>query len=921
MKEFCTLLNEIRNSTVMELSGDLNKVSLILNNTNRYVRSFDNIIFDGGNEPYIIEIVARLLRFLRRQNYLNEHNKVNEQYVTQLRQITMYLFLNTDVSFRYDLSRVVHVKHLLSTAPQLSKCLLLNCIWGLDLDRFLYEIVSNTPLWFSMQFLDQTISSLRYAKPYEVLERTESLVRSICLAIGRTDCDWQKIDRNRYVDHQRTLGKMCDHVAELLCFYNTPDSSKFQGWSKVRKHTYFGYVLWHLFKMVLTGLKLSDRRPQPKPLDGSMAMYELVIEPDRQNTPPTPPASALYSGPTEQALLKITTCLLNTLETCIMHVSIERFVCWADIDLFTNKETGTLQQLIGESAYRVSELLLSSKNNRQHSVLTHLAQFALRPRTLAEQASTMTLGQLMTKIEESATATQRMVYLNEFVKRGEQVLGNAECLAVLEQHKALLTGGHVRLMIEYDARDTVGDEMMDEDDVPDERVKLRELILLVVPNLPSRQFHSLVTFTIDTFGTDFDRYKQENFSSSLVAFINRMGSGPSDGAAGRTMQRNTGATLQLLIFQCPTTIFTSIVNFVYDLRGPGMEYYVDAIIAIIERQRPIAARYIWQHLESILVTDLNICKTNALKYFAQRIYEIELYEREAFFRQLLLRGIEKAYESKNLLALEELLSLFNSTWKKLLTVYRAPSKEMVRIVARETAVQLGQLTADLRAGLVNSNPKGINALSLAIELLVPTLSVLERLCNDADIENVQKVAKSEWPLATQYYFQVYLKPKPRTEDSEQKSKSFAEFLYDEVLVPKVSSDNAIRSFLVQILPQCVQSEVLFLAQDEMLRPQLFNAVETLLDEWLKRKEVEGNLHFPIHWLTNYNACLKLTFPSSDNVEPDQKCQNRTECLALKKAFLELMGRFGKNFDDNGEGNHQVYTLLATVEQELAMLEH
>ncbi|ETN63097.1 hypothetical protein AND_005198 [Anopheles darlingi] len=524
--------------------------------------------------------------------------------------------------------------------------------------------------------------------------------------------------------------------------------------------------------MVLTGLKLSDRRPQPKPLDGSMAMYELVIEPDRQNTPPTPPASALYSGPTEQALLKITTCLLNTLETCIMHVSIERFVCWADIDLFTNKETGTLQQLIGESAYRVSEMLFSSKNNRQHCVLTHLAQFALRPRTLAEQASTMTLGQLMTKIEESATATQRMVYLNEFVKRGEQVLGNAECLAVLEQHKALLTGGHVRLMIEYDARDTVGDEMMDEDDVPDERVKLRELILLVVPNLPSRQFHSLVTFTIDTFGTDFDRYKQENFSSSLVAFINRMGSGPSDGAAGRTMQRNTGATLQLLIFQCPTTIFTSIVNFVYDLRGPGMEYYVDAIIAIIERQRPI-----------VHATYGNILSP----YF------------------------------KNLLALEELLSLFNSTWKKLLTVYRAPSKEMVRIVARETAVQLGQLTADLRAGLVNSNPKGINALSLAIELLVPTLSVLERLCNDADIENVQKVAKSEWPLATQYYFQVYLKPKPRTEYSEQKSKSFAEFLYDEVLVPKVSSDIAIRSFLVQILPQCVQSEALFLAQDEMLR--------------------------------------------------------------------------------------------------------
>lgn len=68
MKEWSDLLREIEkfsdHDDEMEFCEDFAKLQMIFNHTNQFVRTFDKIVFHGGNEPYIIEIVARWVSFV-----------------------------------------------------------------------------------------------------------------------------------------------------------------------------------------------------------------------------------------------------------------------------------------------------------------------------------------------------------------------------------------------------------------------------------------------------------------------------------------------------------------------------------------------------------------------------------------------------------------------------------------------------------------------------------------------------------------------------------------------------------------------------------------------------------------------------------------------------------------------------------------
>uniref|UniRef100_A0A182ITW9 Uncharacterized protein n=1 Tax=Anopheles atroparvus TaxID=41427 RepID=A0A182ITW9_ANOAO len=746
MKHLVDVLDEIKNTAVeMEFCEDFNKLQAILNNTNRLVRSFDKIVFDSGNEPYIIEIVARLLKYLRIRNYLDRENKVNKQHETELRKITMYLLLNTDVSFRYDLSQDSRVSHLLNSLPQMSKCLLLNCIWGLDLDRFLYEMISYAPLWFSMQFLDQAIVSLKYAKPYEALERVESMVRAIYFAICRTDCDWRKIDRNRYVDQQRTLSRMFDFVADLLRYFNTPDAAKFEGWSKLRKHRYFGFVLKHLFSMTSACMELYFGKPafSVKP---EMSVYELVND---RHVPKE--ATAEFSQPSENALTKINNCLLNTLETCIMHVSIDRFLYWAEIDLFREgEEPVTLQQVIGESAYRLSEDLRANKQIH-HSIVRHLTQFAMRPKTLAEKATTMTLGMLMLRIDSANSVDERCIYLNEFVSRSERVFGNAECLETVEQYWSLLEGSHVRLMIEYDTREPIGEDLMEEDDVPEERLKLRALILKTVDTLPAKDFHHLVTFTLDTFGTTFSRYQQPDLAEKLIELINRLRDATSSPVHGGSGLSAAGLpNVQQLLFQAPATFYAKLTRSLYDSSAAN-EQYVDAIVAIIVRHKAIAQHFMREHLETLLTVNFELLHSPMLGQLVSKLYKVELFEPHYFIEQFLLKGIGESFTKQNFVALYELLKLASVVWLPYISTV-AKGKEAATIQSQLMLKGVACMV-DIIGGLRGSiwqqtahETDQIMLVAMGIEFLEKTLKQLQKVASDE--EKIQTFLKRVFPQCT-----------------------------------------------------------------------------------------------------------------------------------------------------------------------------
>uniref|UniRef100_A0A182LS57 Uncharacterized protein n=1 Tax=Anopheles culicifacies TaxID=139723 RepID=A0A182LS57_9DIPT len=866
MGDLLALLNDIKNNkNIMEFCEDFHQLQIILNAVNQYIHPFDKIVFDSGNGPYIIEVVARLLKYLRVQNYLNAENKVNVQYEPQLRRITMYLLLNTDVSFRYDLIQEPRVNHLLNSLPQLTKCLLMNCIWGLDLDRFFYEMLRYAPLWFSMQFIDQAIVSLKYGKPHEVLTRIESMVCAIYFAMCRTDVDWQNVNRGEYVNHQRTLARMSDYVGEMLRFVNTPEASKFEGWSKLRKHRYFGFVLKHMFSMTMACLDLYFRKPAI-PVDPAMSVYQLMddLHVDK-------PAPIEYSQATVGTLLKINHFLLNTLEICIMHVSLECFCYWAEIDLFKDgQESVTLQQIIGESAYRLCEELNSHKHFR-HSIVRHLTQFALRPKTLAEKAATLTLGSLMTRFEAADSVEERMAYLNEFVNRGEQVFDNAECLEVIEQYSDLLTGAHLRLMIEFDKSTPVEDA-----ELSDERVKLRELVLRTVANLPACEFQHVLTYIANTHGKQFSWYDYSDLVPAVIQLVNRL----QKPAVGNTSEV---PNVQKQLFQSPDTFFNTLIMSLIRMAPNGnQDLLVDAIVNIIMRYKTIAKLHLRDHLKLLLVTELSVCSSPALSRFAQKLYEINLFPAHEYVEQFLLKGLKEAFEQMHQAALQALLALMANVWPgycaKKLKDHEATVRKQTLL--KEAATQLTLISDRMRYDypppsfdangpiMRNYRLRAMALVSMATKQLVLTLDQLMMELTAEDAEKFLRELKEMVYNFTKHYLHDRLQKLPTvatlTKSTTQQVEMAAarkKKLHTSLFSPdyfagkapaKDAGEDSIANYVVQILTQCTQEEIIELARYELIGSHMLTVSASQLKGCFTKHH--ANDWVP-HCMSNYLVCL------------------------------------------------------------------
>ncbi|XP_053663329.1 uncharacterized protein LOC128712458 [Anopheles marshallii] len=878
MGDLLALLNDIKNNdNKMEFCEDFHQLQIILNAVNQYIHPFDKIVFDSGNGPYIIEVVARLLKYLRVQNYLNPENKVNTQYEPELRRITMYLLLNTDVSFRYDLIQEPRVNHVLNSLPQLTKCLLMNCIWGLDLDRFFYEMLRYAPLWFSMQFIDQAIVSLKYGKPHEVLIRIESMVCAIYFAMCRTDVDWQNVNRSEYVNHQRTLARMSDYVGEMLRFVNTPEASKFEGWSKLRKHRYFGFVLKHMFSMTMACLDLYFRKPAI-PVDPAMSVYQLMddVHVDK-------PAPVEYSQATVGTLLKINHFLLNTLEICIMHVSLECFCYWAEINLFKDgQESVTLQQIIGESAYRLCEELNSHKHFR-HSIVRHLTQFALRPKTLTEKAAVLNLGTLMNRFESAHSVEERMVYLNEFINRGEQVFDNAECLEVIEQYCDLLTAAHLRSMIEFEKNTPI-----EGCDLTDERVKLRQLILRTVGELPPSEFHLVLTHITNTFGKEFEWYDNSDLVPAIIQLVNRLQKPSGENSSD-------APNVQKLLFQSPEIFFNTMVKSLFAMAPNGnQDLLVDAIVDIIMRYKTIAKLHLRDHLTQLLVTDFAVCHSSSLQRFAQKLYEMNLFAAHEFMEQFLLKGLKEAYEQKHESALYALLALMATVWPSYCVKKLKESESTARkqTLLKEAATQLALLSDRMRYdfppplqdenGPVSRNyPLHDMALvSMATKQLVLTLDQMIVELPDEDVEKFLQELKETVHNFTKHYLHDRLPTLPTVQTNMAKDKSvmtlsdstagrkkrsptslFSPDYFSDKPPAKDATEDSIITYIVQILTRCTQEEILELARYELIGAHLLAASAPKLAVCFKKHPANDWMS---HCMSNYVLCLRNVLLPAEN---------------------------------------------------------
>ncbi|XP_053697011.1 uncharacterized protein LOC128744203 [Sabethes cyaneus] len=811
MKELSDLLREIKqcteNEDKMEFCEDFAKQQTIFNHANQFVRTFDRIVYHGGNEPYIIEIVARLVKYLRIRRYLNEDNKPIRECDNQLRKITLFMVLNTDVSYKFDLSKDTKICHVLNTIPQLTKCLLINCIWGASLDAYFYEIIRYSPQWFMMQFIDQAVTSLKFSKPFEILERVEAMVNAIYYSICRTDYDWKSVDRNRFVEQQRILAKLFDFLMELLRFFNTPDMSKFERWSRLRMHRYYGFALKHMFSVVLHCFDLYLNRGLFE-VDENMSIYQIMGE---KHTAKKEIPEA-YSHGTDSYLMKINNCLLNTLQTCVMEVTIDSFMYWVEIDIVTEAgEKCSLQQLVGESAFKLMETL---KDNKlfQHNVLKQLPSIALRPKSQAEKAMELPMRVLMEKIETTKDIFERRLFFTEFIRRGDQVFGNAECLNLIEQNLDLVSGDNVRKMVEYDNRPTEEDEM-EEDDPSEETLKLKLLILQAVDNLLPEEAITLIKFMIATYGLEYNQYRTPDLIGQIVEFTNRFSS------ISHQLGEDDSLIPMRLIFQCPSLFYDRLTRSLHESSFNNANY-IYAITRVISSTKPLSVPYLNAQVRTLLSNEFDVTKSASLTVFILKLYERDLFERNHFLQGYLLQGADEAFLKSNFKALVEVLSIMQLVVEKNLNGFKLDTLKQV-------VLKLAELSEKLRFDVTQlqpEHPQGVERIFLLdkmLKIIVGPVRMLRALKEESKLRFKEQTLR--FAPITKFYFQ-------RTFADLSAGKTvqdFAKFLYQGDIdenTPKVH----VRLFLSKTLVQCTSAEAERLARDPLLLPHISDAVLIIL---------------------------------------------------------------------------------------------
>lgn len=274
------------------------------------------LFFFSGNESHIKDIISKLHGALQAKNLVDpETSEPLLQHDEQLRKIAFYLILNTEASFKHNLIDDHSVCHLVKTAPQLTKGLLLACIWGLKLDKYFYECITYTPTWFAYGLVEDAVDSLKYGNPYEVLERTDFLVRSIYSNIARSDYRAMDIAEKRAL-----LSKFYDISVEFIRQFFAPDAEKFEKWSKNRIYKYTGYVIKHILELILFCFDVFRNRPAFLLESPAYEVYQVMREQEKladvQNNG--------YSEAVDGTLKKINMILLNSLQYNVMEVMFEQ---------------------------------------------------------------------------------------------------------------------------------------------------------------------------------------------------------------------------------------------------------------------------------------------------------------------------------------------------------------------------------------------------------------------------------------------------------------------------------------------------------------------------------------------------------------------------------------------------------------------
>lgn len=729
-------------------------------------------------------MVSKIKCLFVRKGYFDRNTlKPLREFDAQLRKITFFLILNTEATFKYDLMTDHTICHLLNTMPLLPKALLHACIWNLTLDVYFYECIAYTPIWFAYQFIDNVVESLKYADPYETLDRVDQLVRAIYTNIAR--CDFRHMEA---VEKKIIVNKYYDVTMDLMRHFYAPDAEKFQLWSKNKFRKYMGFVLKHNLEMVLHCFELFQRRPVLKcdlieyDIYALMRERESLIDDHREN----------YSDIIQEVLHRMNTTLLNSLQYNVMQVDCNAFMYWVEVDI---DDEYTLQRVVGEAAYKV-EQLINFNECFTHDVSVQLKAIVVKPLTVPEMIERIeTIGEWIEKLEKLADTNNPNIelWLNGFIDRGELVLGNTECLEALELHTKSLTVPLVKRLISFATNAGTGDD--DDEDGGYVEEKLIEICLNSLEQLNNAQIFELIQYSLDEQKSAFGHFQLDNFDQFLIEVFNKT-----------TFTQNRLAYLKLL-FQNPTMFYEKV--FEEALTTDAQQQHM---IQIVTETSAIFRNFAVNQLNS-LIEKANILndsdeiqlmpKLLAQLFFAEVLPPFQFIV-DIFYKKHLV----DAMKSPDFNRLELLITTLNIIAGQFKFDGMCPpllvmSSQVLEICRWNLTKFTDQLTTIVT--------KIIEFINVILKVFLPNASQNEKSWI------IPKIA-TYGPL-TRYYFQKLALP------IGQPPQKFDEFLWPSNR--KLDDQEASVKFLCEYFVRCTVNEIHLLAKNEQLLVCFWDAFELI----------------------------------------------------------------------------------------------
>lgn len=731
--------------------------------------------------------MAKILGLFNRKGYYDRNtSKSLPEFDAPLRKIAFYLALNTEATFKYDLMVDHTICHLINTMPALPKALLHACIWNLSLDCYFCECIAYTPIWFAYQFIDNVVESLKYADPYETLNRVDQLVRAIYTNIARSD-----FRQMETVEKKIILKKYFDVTMDLMRHFYSPDAEKFQKWSKNKYRKYMGFVLKHNLEMILHCFELFQRRPVLKSDPIEYDIYKLM----REREPLIDDHRESYSDTIQETLHEMNTTLLNALQYNVMQVDCNAFMFWVEIDI---DDEYTLQRVVGEAAYKV-EQLINVNECFTHDVTAQLKSIVVKPLTVPEMIQRIdTIGEWIEKLEKLADTNNPNIelWLGGFIDRGELVLGNTECLEALEMHAKSLTVPLIKRLISFAANSMSVDK--DDDENEDEYVveeKLIEICLNSFEQLSSAQIFELIQYSIEEQNGGVGKFQLENFDQFLIEVFNKT-----------TFKQNRNAYLKLL-FQNPPLFYAKLFE-----EALTTDIQMQHMIQILAETLPIFKNFVIDQLNNLIGMGKTLSdseESQMLPKLLAQLFFIEVLPPSQFIVDLFYKKhLVDALKTADFDRLELLITALNIIASKFKFEGMCPPLLVMSSQVLELCRWNLKKFTDQLVTIVNKIIEFINAI---LKVFLPNASQNEKSWI------VPKIA-TYGPL-TRYYFQKLALPK------DQPPKKFDEFLWPSNR--KLDDKQDCVKFLCEYFVRCTSKEISWLAKNEQLLAHFWDAFELI----------------------------------------------------------------------------------------------